>query len=59
MNAAETSAEHIDPCGYAGLHVTQACELGITVPINELQAELAQKLVHGLQRQFEAKRHPK
>jgi lipoyl(octanoyl) transferase len=59
MNEAETSAEHIDPCGYAGLRVTQACELGITVPINELQAELAQNLVHGLQRHFGAKQHPK
>ena len=47
MNKAETRAEHIDPCGYAGLCVTQACELGITVPINELQAELAQNLIHG------------
>ncbi|BBJ00265.1 octanoyltransferase [Ferrigenium kumadai] len=41
---------NINPCGYAGLRVTQACELGITAPLNELQAELAQHLVHGLQR---------
>jgi len=40
---------NINPCGYTGQRVTQACELGITVPINELQAELAQNLVHGLQ----------
>lgn len=40
---------NINPCGYAGLRVTQACELGITVPINELQAGLAQNLIHGLQ----------
>jgi len=58
MNEAETRAEHINPCGYAGLRVTQVCELGITVPTNELQAELAQNLVHGLQRHFEAKQHP-
>jgi lipoyl(octanoyl) transferase len=45
---------HINPCGYAGLRVTQACEQGITTSINELQAELAQNLVHGLQRHFEA-----
>lgn len=46
---------NINPCGYAGLRVTQACELGITVPINELQAELAQNLVHGLQHHLERK----
>jgi len=41
---------NINPCGHAGLHVTQCCELGITVAINELQAQLAQNLIHGLQR---------
>jgi lipoyl(octanoyl) transferase len=46
---------NINPCGYAGMRVTQVCELGITVPINELQAELAQNLVHGLQRHLESK----
>ncbi|MHB1236476.1 MAG: lipoyl(octanoyl) transferase LipB [Gallionella sp.] len=50
---------NINPCGYAGLRVTQACALGITTSINELQAELAQNLVHGLQRHFESKRNPK
>ncbi|OFZ67555.1 MAG: hypothetical protein A2V79_10595 [Betaproteobacteria bacterium RBG_16_56_24] len=59
MNEAETRAEHIDPCGYVGLRVTQACELDITVPINELQAELKQNLIHGLQQHFESKQHPK
>jgi lipoyl(octanoyl) transferase len=38
--------------------VTQAVELGITVSINELQAQLAQNLVHGLQQHFESKQHP-
>jgi lipoyl(octanoyl) transferase len=51
-----TPFANINPCGYAGLRVTQACELGITVPINELQAELAQNLVHGLQQHFDRKR---
>jgi len=46
---------NINPCGHAGLRVTQACELGITVAINELQAELAQNLVHGLQHHLERK----
>jgi lipoyl(octanoyl) transferase len=46
---------NINPCGYAGLRVTQAVELGVTVSINELQAQLAQNLVHGLQRHFESK----
>jgi len=47
---------NINPCGYAGLKVTQACEQGITVPINELQAELAQNLIHGLQHHLDRKR---
>ena len=50
---------NINPCGHAGLRVTQCCELGITAGIEELQAQLAQNLVHGLQRHFEAKQHPK
>ena len=53
-----TPFANINPCGHAGLRVTQVCELGITVPINELQAELAQNLIHGLQRHFESKQHP-
>lgn len=43
---------NINPCGYAGLRVTQASALGIATPLNELQAELAHNLVHGLQRQY-------
>jgi lipoyl(octanoyl) transferase len=46
---------NINPCGYAGLRVTQACELGITAGISELQAELAQNLIHGLQQHLERK----
>jgi lipoyl(octanoyl) transferase len=49
--------DNINPCGYAGLKVTQACHLGITDAINELQALLAQNLVHGLQQHIEAKMH--
>ena len=52
-----TPFANINPCGHAGLRVSQACELGITVPINELQAELAQNLIHGLQRIIESKQH--
>ncbi|OGS96756.1 MAG: hypothetical protein A3K04_01040 [Gallionellales bacterium RBG_16_56_9] len=58
IHEARTCDEHIDPCGHAGLRVTQACEQGITANISELQAELAQNLIHGLQRHFEAKQHP-
>jgi lipoyl(octanoyl) transferase len=50
-----TPFSNINPCGHAGLRVTQVCELGITVSINELQAELAQNLIHGLQRHLESK----
>jgi lipoyl(octanoyl) transferase len=50
-----TPFANINPCGHVGLRVTQACETGITISINELQAELAQNLVHGLQHHFESK----
>ncbi len=40
----------INPCGYQGLRVTQCIEQGITTGLEELQAELTQNLVHGLQR---------
>jgi len=43
---------NINPCGHAGLRVTQCCELGITAGIEELQALLAQNLIHGLQQHF-------
>jgi len=45
-----TPFNNINPCGYQGLQVTQARALGITASINELQAQLAQNLIHGLQR---------
>jgi lipoyl(octanoyl) transferase len=48
--------DNINPCGYEGLRVTQAIELGITVPWEELQAQLTQNLVHGLQRHLDKKR---
>jgi lipoyl(octanoyl) transferase len=48
--------DNINPCGYQGLRVTQAIEVGITVPLEELQASLTQNLVHGLQHHLERKR---
>ena len=53
-----TPFANINPCGHAGLRVTQACELGITAGIEELQAQLAQNLIHGLQGHFALKQHP-
>ncbi len=47
---------NINPCGYQGLKVTQCITLGITAQLEELQAELTQNLVHGLQRHLERKR---
>jgi lipoyl(octanoyl) transferase len=44
-----TPFANINPCGYQGLKVTQCIVQGITVPLEELQAELTQNLVHGLQ----------
>ncbi|MBW8078042.1 MAG: lipoyl(octanoyl) transferase LipB [Gallionella sp.] len=45
----------IIPCGYQGLKVTQVRALGITATLNELQAQLAQNLVHGLQNHLRGK----
>ena len=45
----------INPCGYAGMRVTQCSELGITTPISELQMQLAQNLIIGLQQHMEIK----
>ncbi|GAB4414985.1 MAG: lipoyl(octanoyl) transferase LipB [Sideroxydans sp.] len=42
----------INPCGYRGLAVTQCIELGITVPLEELQARLTQNLVRALHQHF-------
>ncbi len=50
-----TPFANINPCGYQGLKVTQCLEHGITVPLEELQAELTQNLVHGLQRHLQQK----
>jgi len=50
-----TPFDNINPCGYQGLKVTQCIEQGITVPLEELQAQLTQNLVHGLQRHLENK----
>jgi lipoyl(octanoyl) transferase len=47
--------DNINPCGYEGLRVTQAIEVGVTVPWEELQAQLTQNLVHGLQRHLDNK----
>lgn len=52
-----TPFANINPCGYAGLRVTQCCELGIAAPLNELQAQLAQNLIYGLQQHLESKQH--
>ena len=47
--------DNINPCGYQGLRVTQAIEFGINMPWEELQAQVTQNLVHGLQRHLESK----
>ena len=38
----------INPCGYAGLEVTQCCDLGIDEPLMELAGELAMLLAQEL-----------
>ncbi len=44
----------INPCGYAGLRVTQARDIGISTPLAELEQQLAQNLVVLLQRHLHA-----
>jgi lipoyl(octanoyl) transferase len=51
-----TPFANINPCGYEGLKVTQCIEQGVIVQLEELQAELTQNLVHGLQRHLDEKR---
>jgi lipoyl(octanoyl) transferase len=45
---------NINPCGFAGLKVTQARDVGITTPLTELEQQLAQNLVK-LLRQAQSK----
>jgi lipoyl(octanoyl) transferase len=45
-----TPFSNINPCGFAGLRVTQACDVGISAPLSELEQQLAQNLVTLLQR---------
>ena len=51
--------DNINPCGYAGLRVTQVRELGVKVSIDNLQVQLAQNFIDGLERHFESKQYPK
>ncbi len=41
--------ENINPCGFAGLQVTQAKDLGISAPIAEMEQQIAQNLIALLQ----------
>jgi lipoyl(octanoyl) transferase len=44
---------HINPCGYAGLRVTQARDLGITTPYDELERQLARQFMALLEHRLE------
>ena len=46
---------YINPCGYAGLRVTQAREVGIATPLAELEQRLAHTLVTRLQQHLESR----
>ena len=46
---------NINPCGYAGLRVTQARDVGVDAPLPELEQQLAQNLVALLQRHLQKK----
>ena len=50
-----TPFSYINPCGYAGLRVTQAREHGIATPLAELEQLLAQQLTARLQHHLESK----
>jgi len=45
---------NINPCGYAGLRVTQARDVGINTSLDELEQQLAQNLVALLQQHLHA-----
>ena len=53
-----TPFTNINPCGFAGLRVTQARDVGINAPLAELEQQLAQNFIYGLQQHLELK-HPK
>lgn len=53
-----TPYDFINPCGYTGLRVTQLKEFGVNTPLDELQVQLAQNLVHRLHQHFELQQHP-
>ncbi len=44
--------DYINPCGYAGLRVTQVRDVGINAPLVELEQQLAQNLIALLQQQI-------
>jgi len=46
---------NINPCGYAGLRVTQARDAGVSAPMVELEQQLAQNLVALLQKHLQEK----
>ena len=46
-----TPFSNINPCGFAGLRVTQARDVGINTPLGQLEQQLAQNLVTLLQRE--------
>ncbi len=48
---------NINPCGYAGLRVTQARDMGINAPLEQLEQRLAQNLISLLQQHLESKQH--
>jgi lipoyl(octanoyl) transferase len=45
-----TPFQAIDPCGYAGMHVTQLRELGVQTPIEHVAERLVSNLQRGLER---------
>jgi len=47
--------DYINPCGYAGLRVTQARDLGVNTTMTELEQQLARNLVLLLQQHHHAK----
>jgi lipoyl(octanoyl) transferase len=47
---------NINPCGYAGLRVTQTRDVGIDAPLPELEQQFAQNLLLLLQRHLQTKK---
>ena len=55
INMDMTPFNFINPCGYAGLRVTQTSDIGIKTPLVQLEQQLAENLIELLQHHYKKK----